>query len=123
MIFGFVAFDKWLYKLLECRFLGKPRLKRSVPKENAEMRRRPSQNAGALFCMGGSGSMQGRKRIRPGAGSFLAVLEAAAAACGYSIRPYFSLIRSSFSNMGSAAIQRKNTVATAWMQSMGKPVT
>ena len=41
----------------------------------------------------------------------------------YVSRPYFSLMRSSFSSMGSAAIHRKNTVAAAWTQSTGKPVT
>ena len=41
----------------------------------------------------------------------------------HSSRPYFSLMRSSFSSIGSAAIHRKNTVAAAWTQSTGKPVT
>ena len=36
--------------------------------------------------------------------------------------PYFTLMRSSFSSIGSAAIHRKNTVPAAWTQSMGKPV-
>ena len=43
---------------------------------------------------------------------------------GYgSTNPYFTLIRSSFSNMGSAANHRKSHVAAACTQSMGKPVT
>ena len=39
----------------------------------------------------------------------------------YSTRPYLTLMRSSFSSMGSAANQRNSQVAAAWMQSMGKP--
>ena len=41
----------------------------------------------------------------------------------YSTKPYLILMRSSFSSMGSASTSRKKTVAAAWTQSMGKPVT
>ena len=44
-------------------------------------------------------------------------------ASAYSTRPYLILMRSSFSSMGSASTSRKKTVAAAWTQSMGKPVT
>ena len=39
----------------------------------------------------------------------------------HSTNPYFTLIRSSFSNIGSAANQRKIHVEAAWMQSTGNP--
>ncbi len=39
----------------------------------------------------------------------------------HSTMPYFTLIRSSFSSMGSAANHRKSHVAAAWTQSMGNP--
>ena len=41
----------------------------------------------------------------------------------HSINPYFTLMRSSFSSIGSAASSRKMTVAPAWTKSMGKPLT
>ena len=41
----------------------------------------------------------------------------------YDIRLYFTLILSSFSSMGSAASQRKSTVAVAWIRSTGMPET
>ena len=41
----------------------------------------------------------------------------------HSTMPYFTLIRSSFSSMGSAANHRKSHVAAAWTQSMGNPET
>lgn len=41
----------------------------------------------------------------------------------YSTSPYFTLIRSNFSSMGSAARSRKMTVAPAWIKSMGRPLT
>lgn len=44
-------------------------------------------------------------------------------ACSYSMSPYFTLIRSNFSSIGSAANQRKIQVAAAWTASTGKPVT
>ena len=43
--------------------------------------------------------------------------------CSHSTNPYLTLIRSSFSSMGSAANQRKIHVAAAWTASTGKPVT
>ena len=41
----------------------------------------------------------------------------------HSTKPYFTLIRSSFSNIGSAATMMKITVAAAWIKSIGRPVT
>ncbi len=40
---------------------------------------------------------------------------------GTSTRPYFTLIRSSFSRMGRPPRTRKRKVALAWIRSMGKP--
>ena len=42
---------------------------------------------------------------------------------GYSTKPYLTLIRSSFSSIGSAAMRMKITVAAAWIKSIGKPDT
>ena len=41
----------------------------------------------------------------------------------YSTKPYLTLMRSSFSSMGSAATRMKTTVAAAWIRSMGSPDT
>ena len=41
----------------------------------------------------------------------------------YSTKPYLTLMRSSFSSMGSAAMRMKITVAAAWIKSMGRPDT
>ena len=41
----------------------------------------------------------------------------------YSTNPYLTLIRSSFSSMGSAAMRMNITVAAAWIRSMGRPDT
>ena len=41
----------------------------------------------------------------------------------YSTSPYLTLMRSSFSSMGSAATRMKITVAAAWIRSMGRPDT
>ena len=41
----------------------------------------------------------------------------------YSTKPYLTLMRSSFSSMGSAAMRMKITVAAAWIRSMGRPDT
>ena len=41
----------------------------------------------------------------------------------YSTSPYLTLMRSSFSSMGSAAMRMKITVAAAWIRSIGKPDT
>ena len=41
----------------------------------------------------------------------------------YSTKPYLTLMRSSFSSMGSAAMRMKITVAAAWIRSMGSPDT
>ena len=41
----------------------------------------------------------------------------------HSAIPYFTLTRSIFSSMGSAAIIRKMTVPKPWMRSIGSPVT
>ena len=41
----------------------------------------------------------------------------------YSTNPYLTLMRSSFSSMGSAAMRMKITVAAAWIRSMGRPDT
>ena len=41
----------------------------------------------------------------------------------YSTKPYLTLIRSSFSSIGSAARKMKITVAAAWIRSMGRPET
>ena len=41
----------------------------------------------------------------------------------YSTKPYLTLMRSSFSSIGSAARKMKITVAAAWIRSMGRPET
>lgn len=41
----------------------------------------------------------------------------------HSTNPYFTLIRSSFSSIGSAAIRMKTAVAAAWIRSIGRPDT
>ena len=41
----------------------------------------------------------------------------------YSTKPYLTLMRSSFSSIGSAAMRMKITVAAAWIRSMGRPDT
>ena len=41
----------------------------------------------------------------------------------YSTNPYFTLMRSSFSSMGSAAMRMKITVAAAWIRSIDRPDT
>ena len=41
----------------------------------------------------------------------------------YSTKPYLTLIRSSFSSIGSAAMRMKTAVAAAWIRSMGRPDT
>ena len=41
----------------------------------------------------------------------------------YSTKPYLTLMRSNFSNIGSAAMRMKITVAAAWIRSMGSPDT
>ena len=41
----------------------------------------------------------------------------------YSTKPYLTLMRSSFSSMGSAAMRMKTAVAAAWIRSMGRPDT
>jgi len=43
--------------------------------------------------------------------------------CVYSTKPYLTLIRSSFSSIGSAAMRMKITVAAAWIRSIGRPDT
>lgn len=47
---------------------------------------------------------------------------AADPARGRYTRPYFVLMRSSFSSMGSAPSHRKMAVAAPWTRSMGRPV-
>ena len=42
---------------------------------------------------------------------------------GYSTKPYLTLMRSSFPNIGSAAMRMKITVAAAWIRSIGSPDT
>ena len=41
----------------------------------------------------------------------------------YSTKPYLTLMRSNFSNMGSAAMRMNITVAAAWIRSIGRPDT
>ena len=55
--------------------------------------------------------------------SFLSTTICAEPLLRYSTNPYLTLMRSSFSNMGSAATRMKLTVAAAWIRSMGRPDT
>lgn len=93
-----------------CRAVrGEPAGNHMIPRLR---RRRGAVPMTKKHLLAASAFFHGRRRAGSGGG-----------ACpGRYTRPYFVLMRSSFSSMGSAPSHRKMAVAAPWTRSIGRPV-